>query len=65
VVRQELLKQNGIRVSLRTVEQAVQGWREALRQSRHATVRYETRPGKQLQADSVSCGYRSAGCGPS
>ena len=26
-------------------------WREALRQSAQATVRYETRPGKQLQAD--------------
>jgi transposase len=51
VVRQELLKQKGIEVSLRTVERAVQTWREALRQSRQATVRYETPPGKQLQAD--------------
>ena len=51
VVRQELLKQKGIGVSLRTVERAVQTWRAALRQSRQATVRYETRPGKQLQAD--------------
>jgi len=51
VVRQELLKQKGIRVSQRTVERAVQPWREALRQSAQATVRYETRPGKQLQAD--------------
>jgi transposase len=51
VVRQELLKHKGIRVSLRTVERAVQAWREALRQSRQATVRYETRPGQQLQAD--------------
>ena len=51
VVRQELVKQKGIRVSLRTVERAVQDWREALRQSRQATVRYETPPGKQLQAD--------------
>jgi transposase len=51
VVRQELVKQKGIRVSLRTVERAVQVWREALRQSAQATVRYETRPGKQLQAD--------------
>jgi transposase len=51
VVRQELLKQKGIEVSLRTVERAVQAWREALRQSRQATVRYETPPGKQLQAD--------------
>ena len=51
VVRQELLKQKGISVSQRTVERAVQPWREALRQSAQATVRYETRPGKQLQAD--------------
>jgi transposase len=51
VVRQELQKRKGIRVSQRTVERAVQGWREALRQSRQATVRFETRPGKQLQAD--------------
>jgi transposase len=51
VVRQELVKQKGIQVSLRTVERAVQTWREALRQSAQATVRYETRPGKQLQAD--------------
>jgi predicted transcriptional regulator len=32
VLRQELLKQKGIRVSLRTVERAVQAWRHALRQ---------------------------------
>ena len=51
VVRQELLKHKGIVVSLRTVERAVQAWRQALRQSRQATVRYETRPGQQLQAD--------------
>jgi len=51
VVRQELVKQKGITVSLRTVERAVRAWREVLRQSRQATVRYETPPGKQLQAD--------------
>lgn len=51
VVRQELLKHKGIEVSLRTVERAVQAWRQELRQSRQATVRYETRTGQQLQAD--------------
>jgi transposase len=51
VLRQGLMKQKGIRVSLRTLERAVQIWREALRQSAHATVHYETRPGQQLQAD--------------
>jgi len=50
-LRQELLKQKGIRVSQRTVERAVQPWREALRQSAKATLRYETRPGTQRQAD--------------
>lgn len=50
MLRQELLKHKGIRVSLRTVERAVQAWREALRKSRQA-IRYETRPGLQLQAD--------------
>jgi IS30 family transposase len=48
VLRLELLKHKGIRVSLRTVERAVQVWREALRQSRLATCRYETGPGHQL-----------------
>lgn len=51
VVRQELLKQKGVRLSLRTVERAVQRRREALRKSHQATVRYETRPGQQLHAD--------------
>lgn len=50
LVRQELLQQKGNRVSLRTVERAAQA-RPPLRQSRQATVRYETRPGQQLQAD--------------
>jgi len=51
VVRQELLKHKDISVSLRTVERAVHAWRQELRKSRQATVRYETRPGQQLQAD--------------
>jgi hypothetical protein len=51
VVRQELLQHKGIEVSLRTVERAVRVWREALHQSRQATVRYESRPSRQLQAE--------------
>ena len=63
-LRQELLKQKGIEVSLRTVERSVQDWRESLRQSRQATV--PTRPGQasNCRATLVSCGSRSAGLGP-
>jgi transposase len=51
VVRQELLRQHGISVSLRTVERVVQPLRQALRAEARATVRFETPPGKQLQID--------------
>ncbi len=51
VVRQELVRQHGISVSLRTVERAVQPLRQALRAEARATVRFETPPGKQLQID--------------
>jgi len=55
VVRQELLKHKGIEVSLRTVERAVEPWRRELRNAALATVRFETPPGKQLQADFGQC----------
>ena len=51
VVRQELASDKGIRVSLRTVERAVGPWRQELRAAALATVRFETQPGQQLQAD--------------
>ena len=51
VVRQELLKQHGVEVSLRTVERAVQAHRRYLRAEAQATLRFETPPGKQQQAD--------------
>ncbi len=51
VVRQELAVEKGIEVSLRTVERAVQGFRQELRAEARATVRFETPPGKQLQID--------------
>ena len=51
VLRQELLRHRGIRVSQRTVERAVEPWRAASL----ATVRSETPPGKQLQADFGNC----------
>lgn len=51
VVRQELLSQKGIEVSLRTVERAVVAWRQDLAIRGLATVRYETKPGDQAQID--------------
>ena len=51
VVRQELAAEKGIAVSLRTVERAVAPLRQALRAEARATVRFETRPGQQLQID--------------
>jgi transposase len=51
VARQDLARERGIRVSLRTVEQAVAPLRQALRAEARACVRFETAPGKQLQID--------------
>lgn len=51
VVRQELQRQHGIEVSLRTVERAVVPFRRELRAAEIATVRFETAPGEQLQID--------------
>lgn len=51
VVRQELAAELGIAVSLRAVERAVAHLRQELRAEARATVRFETRPGQQLQID--------------
>lgn len=51
VVRQELASELGIVIGLRTVEKRVQCWRRELRAHKRATVRFETRPGHQLQID--------------
>ena len=51
VVRQDLLRELGVRVSLRTVERAVAPLRQALAAAARATVRFETAPGEQLQID--------------
>jgi hypothetical protein len=48
--QQQLLKNQGAAVSLRTVEQSVQSWSEALWQSRQATVCYEIRQSHLMQA---------------
>jgi len=51
VVRQDLARELGLVVSLRTVERAVAGHRQDLRAQARATVRFETPPGRQLQID--------------
>lgn len=51
VIRQELAAEKGIIVSLRTVERAVQPYRQELAAEARATVRFETPPGKQMQID--------------
>jgi transposase len=51
VVRQELAAEKAIAVSLRTVERAVQPYRQELAAEARATVRFETAPGKQMQID--------------
>ena len=51
VVRQDLERQHGVTVSLRTVERAVAPFRRELRAAELATIRFETAPGEQLQID--------------
>jgi transposase len=51
VVRQELLAERGINISLRTVERAVVHLRRELTAEARATVRFETPPGRQMQID--------------
>jgi transposase len=61
VVRQDLVREHGITVSLRTVERAVAPLRRELRAETLATVRFETPPGKQLQIDFGERRVRIAG----
>lgn len=51
VVRQDLEREQAVRVSLRTVERAVSAYRRELAAETRATVRFETPPGRQLQID--------------
>jgi transposase len=51
VVRQDLQREHGIAVSLRTVERTMAPLRQTLRAEARATLRFETPPGKQLQID--------------
>ena len=60
VVRQELEREKGIRLSLRTVEREVAHLRRELEVEALATVRFETPTGKQLQIDFGERRVRSA-----
>lgn len=51
VVRQELIQDRGVKVCLRTVERALQSFRNEITAQAKATVRFETSPGRQLQID--------------
>lgn len=51
VVRQDLATEKGITVSLRTLQRAVQPYRQVLKAEALASVRFETPPGRQLQID--------------
>jgi transposase len=51
VVRQDLARELGVVVALRTVQRAVEPLRREMRAEALATVRYETAPGQQLQID--------------
>jgi len=51
VVRQDLARERGVRVSLRTIERAVAPLRRELAAEARATVRFETPPGHQMQVD--------------
>jgi transposase len=51
VVRRELVREHGLEVTLRTVQRAVKPFRQELLVRAKATVRFETRPGRQLQVD--------------
>lgn len=51
VVRQELVSEKGIVLSLRTIEREVAPLRRDLAAEARATVRFETPPGHQLQID--------------
>jgi transposase len=51
VVRQDLAAEKGITVSLRTLQRAVQPYRQAHKAEALASVRFETPPDRQLQID--------------
>jgi transposase len=60
VLRQELAEQ-GLEVSLRTVERVVEDLREEAADTERATLRFETPPGRQMQIDFGEKWLRVAG----
>ena len=50
-MRQDLLAEKGVTVSRRTLQRAVQPYRQALKAEALATTQFETPPGRQLQID--------------
>jgi transposase len=61
VVRQDLARELGVEVSLRTVQRAVEPLRRELRAEAVATVRFETPPGQQMQIDFCSTSVEIGG----
>jgi len=59
-VRQELVREKNVIVSLRTVERAVAPLWRGLIPAARAKLRFETQPGEQLQIDFGNAGWRSA-----
>ena len=51
VVRQDLIAEKGIAVSLRTLQRALKPYRQGLKAEALAPVRFETPPGRQLRTD--------------
>ena len=64
VVRQDLLAEMKVKVkvSRRTLQRAVQPYRQALQAEALATTRFKTPPGRQLQIDFASGSSTSAAC---
>jgi transposase len=61
VVVARVLQDRGVDASLRTVQRAVEGYRQAKRAAEVATVRFETAPGHQMQIDFGEKRVRIAG----
>jgi hypothetical protein len=63
VVRQDLEREHGLTVSLRTVERAVAPFRRELRAAEVATIRFERRPASSCRSTSAKRALLSAASG--